>query len=81
MDFALPIPDGQNLPDWAVDIPLPLGLSRADHIVTVSPAYAEEIRTPLYGAGLDGLGDEGLFGLGRSNGIYIPSGTRDNVQT
>jgi starch synthase len=34
---------------------LKAGLAAADAITTVSPTYAHEIRTPAYGAGLDGL--------------------------
>lgn len=31
------------------------GLALADRIITVSPTYAREIQTPIYGAGFDGL--------------------------
>src|SRR5690606_14488293 len=31
------------------------GLAFSDHVTTVSPTYAEEIKTPDYGYGLDGL--------------------------
>ncbi len=31
------------------------GIVYSDHVTTVSPTYAEEIRTPYYGYGLDGL--------------------------
>lgn len=31
------------------------GLVFSDHVTTVSPTYAEEIKTPYYGYGLDGL--------------------------
>ncbi len=34
---------------------LKAGLALADRITTVSPTYAEEIRTPAFGMGLDGL--------------------------
>ena len=34
---------------------LKAGLQNADALTTVSPTYAREIRTPAYGAGLDGL--------------------------
>lgn len=34
---------------------LKAGLAAADVITTVSPTYAQEIRTPAFGAGLDGL--------------------------
>ena len=34
-------------------MPLPLGLLSADHIVAVSPTYAQEILTPEFGSGLD----------------------------
>jgi starch synthase len=41
-----------GLPEWARHFPLPMGLSAADAIVAVSPAYAHEILTPEYGCGL-----------------------------
>jgi starch synthase len=41
------------LPEDKRDLPLPMGLVGADHIVTVSPTYAKEIQTPEFGAGLD----------------------------
>lgn len=34
---------------------LKAGLQNADMLTTVSPTYAQEIRTPAYGVGLDGL--------------------------
>lgn len=34
---------------------MPLGLWAADHIVTVSPTYAQEILTPEFGSGLEGF--------------------------
>jgi starch synthase len=46
---------GKGLPDWAVHVPLPMGLVSADRISTVSPTYAREIQTPEYGNGLDSM--------------------------
>lgn len=51
--FGLPPSTNQALPWWAQNMPLPLGLLHADHIVTVSPTYAQEIMTPEFGSGLD----------------------------
>jgi len=36
----------KNLPAWARELPLPMGLAAADQIVAVSPTYAKEILTP-----------------------------------
>jgi starch synthase len=44
--------DCPNLPDWGRSIPLPIGMSAADQLLTVSPNYAAEILTPEYGCGL-----------------------------
>ena len=52
-EFGLLPATGSDLPIWAQEVPLPLGLLTADHIVTVSPTYAQEILTPNFGAGLD----------------------------
>ena len=51
--FGLTPAYGSALPWWAQDMPLPMGLLTANHIVTVSPGYAQEILTPEYGSGLD----------------------------
>lgn len=48
----IPSTDG-DLPDWAKFTPLPMGISAADLIITVSPGYAKEITTPEYGCGLE----------------------------
>ena len=45
--------DDPDLPDWARQIPLPMGISRADRVLTVSNGYAQEIMTPDFGCGLD----------------------------
>ncbi len=51
--YGLPPADETSpLPWWARNMPLPLGLLSADHIVAVSPGYAQEILTPEFGAGL-----------------------------
>lgn len=51
--FDLPPAAGSSLPWWAQDMPLPLGLLAADHIVAASPRYAKEILTPEFGLGLE----------------------------
>lgn len=53
--YRLPPVDDPALPDWGRHVPMPLGLWAADKIVAVSPTYAEEIRTPEYGCGLEGF--------------------------
>jgi len=51
---------------------LKAGLATADAITTVSPTYAHEIRTPAFGAGLDGLLNVRANALhGITNGIDI----------
>jgi len=53
--FGLPAAKTESLPDWARQLPLPLGILTADRLVAVSPGYAAEILTPEFGAGLQGL--------------------------
>jgi starch synthase len=48
-----PSPD-PDLPVWAREHPLPMGLSSVDWIVSVSPQYTREIQTPKFGCGLNG---------------------------
>ena len=52
LPFALEPAYGSALPWWSQDLPLALGLLAADHIVAVSPSYAQEILTPMFGSGL-----------------------------
>ncbi|MGD9091681.1 MAG: glycogen/starch synthase [Anaerolineales bacterium] len=51
--FGLPPATDSPLPRWAQGAPLPLGLLTADHIVAVSPTYADEILTPEFSSGLE----------------------------
>lgn len=41
-----------NLPEWARTLPLTMGMDAADQILTVSPRYAEEIQTSMFGCDL-----------------------------
>lgn len=51
--YGLPPAANSSLPDWAQDIPLPLGLLAANKINTVSSGYANEMLTPEFGAGME----------------------------
>ncbi len=51
-DFYLQPSSDPRLPEWARELPLPVGLAAADKIVAVSPTYAREILTPEFGCGL-----------------------------
>jgi starch synthase len=51
--FGLPPANNSLLPEWAQNLPLPLGLLAADKIIAVSPGYAKDILTPEFGSGLD----------------------------
>ncbi len=50
--FGLPPAEHPDLPAWAKQMALPLGLLAAGAIVAVSPGYAREILTEEYGSGL-----------------------------
>ncbi len=70
--FGLPPAVDSSLPWWAQDLPLPLGLLAADHIVAVSPTYAQEILTPEFGSGLyDFLRSRAASISGILNGIDL----------
>ncbi|HOA21018.1 MAG TPA: glycogen/starch synthase [Anaerolineaceae bacterium] len=51
-DLGFPPGIDPDLPDWALLTPLPLGISTADKIVTVSPNYTREIQTRDFGCGM-----------------------------
>lgn len=50
--YGIPPARDARLPDWGTYQPLPMGMSVADYLTTVSPTYAKEIMTPAFGSGL-----------------------------
>jgi starch synthase len=51
--FGVQENNDQRLPSWGRYQPLPMGLSAADWITTVSPTYGREIMTSEFGCGLE----------------------------
>ena len=51
--YDLSPPQNDLLPEWSKSLPLPLGIISADQTTTVSPTYAEEIKTKTFGCGLE----------------------------
>jgi starch synthase len=65
---------------------LKAGILKTDLVYTVSPKYAEEVATPLFGAGLDGLirrasSEKRFYGIlnGIDNSKWDPSVLRDEA--
>jgi len=52
-DFKLTRCKTSAMPEWGCKQPLPLGIFTANHVVTVSPTYAQEIMTPEFGCGIE----------------------------
>jgi starch synthase len=83
-EFSMPPSRSTLLPAWARHTPLPLGLLKADRIVTVSPTYAKEIMTPEFGCELENflyVNQKKIFGIlnGIDTNIWDPS--KDNLIT
>jgi len=73
-EFGIPENTDPRLPDWGHYQPLPMALSAADIITTVSPTYSREILTPEFGCGLEGFLQERSDSLvGILNGIDLES--------
>ncbi|MCH7587685.1 MAG: glycogen synthase [Chloroflexi bacterium] len=54
-EYGLRMINDPLIPEWARDLPFPMGLSCADRISAVSPSYTREIQTPEFGSGLENL--------------------------
>lgn len=53
--YGLPPSHDPLLPEWARQLPMPLGILHADWLTTCSPGYAAEIQRPEFSSGLDRL--------------------------
>ena len=58
--------ENPDFPDWAQNLPLPIGLDSADQILTVSPSYAKELKTEEFA---DGMANFFINNSSRSRGI------------
>ncbi len=73
-EFGIPENTDARLPEWGHYQPLPMALSAADIITTVSPTYSREILTPEFGCGLESFlraRSDSLVGI--LNGIDLVS--------
>lgn len=52
-DYHIPPSDDIRMPWWGKSLPLPMALSSADFINTVSPGYSREMLTSEFGCGLE----------------------------
>jgi starch synthase len=72
--FGIPESDDPLLPPWGHYQPLPMGLSAADLITTVSPTYGREIMTSEFGCGLETfLQNRASSVIGVLNGLDLSS--------
>jgi len=83
-DFSMPPSRSKILPAWAQHTPLPLGLLKADRIVTVSPTYAKEIMTPEFSCDLEGFlkaNQKKITGILNGIDTHIWDPSNDNLIT
>lgn len=53
--YGIPPSENADLPPWSRSFPLPMGLSTANRVTTVSPNYSSELFTEGFGCGLQGF--------------------------